>query len=220
MLFADDAGALPERGDFRSVPCGFYWTEGVRGLGWAVDAVPTLKGGSTIGIPSAPAIIFPDGRVGTPHIHDAERLQGFPAGWTKAAEKVASRGARWKLVGNAVTVHAAEWIGKRLAKPGAVLPFEGHAIKGVHAWPSAAWNVGHGRFRIDASEFPVQRRYQPLAEFLKQDITPLSAKATAGFLTRARRGGLRFPPDFLVALDAHLARVLSPVQGGRKSKAA
>src|SRR3954454_8148112 len=26
--------------------CGFYWTEGLRGLGWAVDAVPTLKGGS------------------------------------------------------------------------------------------------------------------------------------------------------------------------------
>ena len=30
--------------------------EGLRGLGWAVDAVPTLKGGSTIGIPSPPAI--------------------------------------------------------------------------------------------------------------------------------------------------------------------
>lgn len=25
--------------------CGFYWTEGNRGLGWAVDAVPPLKGG-------------------------------------------------------------------------------------------------------------------------------------------------------------------------------
>jgi DNA (cytosine-5)-methyltransferase 1 len=32
--------------------CGFYWTEGTRGLGWAVDAVPTLKGGSAIGIAS------------------------------------------------------------------------------------------------------------------------------------------------------------------------
>lgn len=27
-------------------PCGFYWTEGNTGLGWAVDAIPTLKGGS------------------------------------------------------------------------------------------------------------------------------------------------------------------------------
>lgn len=34
--------------------CGFYWTEGLRGLGWAIDAVPTLKGGSGLGIPSPP----------------------------------------------------------------------------------------------------------------------------------------------------------------------
>ena len=46
--------------------CGFYWTEGLRGLGWAVDAVPTLKGGSTIGIPSPPAIWDPqDGSITT-----------------------------------------------------------------------------------------------------------------------------------------------------------
>ena len=58
VLFADDAepfdpGFSPNRW------CGFYWTEGSRGLGWAVDAVPTLKGGSTIGIPSPPAIWKP-----------------------------------------------------------------------------------------------------------------------------------------------------------------
>ena len=29
---------------------GFYWTEGTRGLGGAVDAIPTLKGGSAVGI--------------------------------------------------------------------------------------------------------------------------------------------------------------------------
>ena len=34
----------------------------------AMDAVPTLKGGSTIGIPSPPAILLPDGRVVTPDI--------------------------------------------------------------------------------------------------------------------------------------------------------
>lgn len=56
--------------------CGFYWTEGLRGLGWAVDAVPTLKGGSTIGIPSPPAIWLPDGSIKTPEIRDA----GAPSG--------------------------------------------------------------------------------------------------------------------------------------------
>ena len=29
--------------DHRGRACGFYWTEGTRGLGWAVDAIPTLK---------------------------------------------------------------------------------------------------------------------------------------------------------------------------------
>lgn len=55
VLFADDAA--PVNTPFSpDLWCGFFWTEGLRGLGWAVDAVPTLKGGSTIGIPSPPAI--------------------------------------------------------------------------------------------------------------------------------------------------------------------
>ncbi len=96
VLFADEAGTNGEDGDrsLRSgVACGFYWTEGIRGLGWAADAVPTLKGGSTIGIPSAPAILLPTGEVITPDIRDAERMQGFSADWTKPAEEVAKRGA-------------------------------------------------------------------------------------------------------------------------------
>ena len=51
ILFHGDRGE-PETPDYRGRACGFYWTEGIRGLGWAVDGVPTLKGGSTIGIPS------------------------------------------------------------------------------------------------------------------------------------------------------------------------
>ena len=95
--------------------CGFYWTEGIRGLGWAVDAVPTLKGGSTIGIPSPPAMVFPLGLVGKPDVRDAERMQGFVADWTQPAESVVRAGHRWHLVGNAVTVDVATWIGERLA---------------------------------------------------------------------------------------------------------
>src|SRR5690606_8558236 len=42
VLFTDDAHRPPETSEWRSG--GFYWTEGLRGLGWAEDAVPTLKG--------------------------------------------------------------------------------------------------------------------------------------------------------------------------------
>ena len=84
-LFGEDAGE-PDKEHHAGRACGFYWTEGLRGLGWAVDAVPTLKGGSTIGIPSPPAIWMPDGRIVTPDIRDAEQLQGFDPDWTKPAE--------------------------------------------------------------------------------------------------------------------------------------
>ena len=62
---------------------------------------------------------MPNGDVVTPGIRDAERLQGFDPDWTLPAEEVRRRGFRWKLVGNAVTVDVAEWIGRRLRNPGA-----------------------------------------------------------------------------------------------------
>lgn len=75
--------------------CGFYWTEGLRGLGWAVDAVPTLKGGSGLGIPLPPAIWDPRrGIIVTPDIQDAERLQGFSPEWTEPAIHARKRGQR------------------------------------------------------------------------------------------------------------------------------
>ena len=77
--------------------CGFYWTEGNSGIGWAVDAVPTLKAGSAWGIASPPAIIRASEDVILPDIRDAERMQGFPEDWTKPAEKVARKNVRWRL---------------------------------------------------------------------------------------------------------------------------
>ena len=208
ILFADEAGTKPEpQVNGHPVARGFYWTEGIRGLGWAVDAVPTLKGGSTVGIPSSPAILMPDGRVVMPNIRDAERLQGFPVDWTKPAERVTKAGGRWKLVGNAVSVPAATWLGKRLAKPGRVLEYELSRLRERGQWPTAAWNVGEGRVRVEASEWPVHEPYMSLAEFLRYEPKLLSVRATSGFLERTGRSGLRFPDGFLTALRAHLDRV-------------
>ncbi|MGN2252525.1 DNA cytosine methyltransferase [Frateuria sp. GZRe12] len=208
VLFADEAGAQPEPLlNGHPVACGFYWTEGLRGLGWAVDAVPTLKGGSGIGIPSPPAIWMPDGSLVTPDIRDAERLQGFPANWTRTAETVVKKGARWKLVGNAVSVPAAVWIGRRMRKPGRLLDLPVMPMQGHRKWPTAAWNVGQGRHVVSISEWPMRRATPPLNEFLKYAVVPLSAKATGGFLERTRRAKLRFPHGFIHAVERHLATV-------------
>jgi DNA (cytosine-5)-methyltransferase 1 len=82
VLLVDDAQPPTTTTSLDTHAHGFYWTEGIRGLGWAPDAIPTMKNGSTVGIPSPPAVLMPDGTVVTPDIRDAERLQGFPADWT------------------------------------------------------------------------------------------------------------------------------------------
>jgi DNA (cytosine-5)-methyltransferase 1 len=209
VLFADDLREPLEEVRAKGTACGFYWTEGVRGLGWAVDAVPTLKGGSTIGVPSPPAIWLPGGSFVTPDIRDAERLQGFRAGWTSPAESVVKPGMRWKLVGNAVCVPVASWLGRRLRRPAA---FELEGIRPIAtqgAWPRAAWNVGGGRFTADISEWPRHVKATTLVEFLRWPGKPLSTKATSGFLKRTEKGSLRFPPGFIEALHVHLNRMVT-----------
>jgi DNA (cytosine-5)-methyltransferase 1 len=208
ILFHGDAGERDFDADGRA--CGFYWTEGVRGLGWAVDAIPTLKGGSTIGIPSAPAIRMPDGRIVTPDLRDAERLQGFDADWTATAPSDNARrsqGHRWKLVGNAVSVPVAAWVGERLLDP---RPYDGAddpELAPGSPWPKAAWGSGGKVYASPTSPWPTHRPYQHLDEFLDFEPTPLSVKATRGVLTRTERSSLRFPEGFLDDVAAHLDAV-------------
>lgn len=204
ILFADDAGAPDDDPNGRGQAFGFYWTEGIRGLGWAVDSVPTLKGGSTVGIPSPPAILFPSGEIVTPDLRDAERMQGFSADWTRPAEQVTRRSFRWKLVGNAVTVHVSAWIGRRLATPGRYDGTWDSQLPKGSPWPRAAWNVGHGRHTADVSAWPMRRALKPLREFLRFPTQPLSLKAAEGFRSRTKTSSLRFRPGFLEAIDAHI----------------
>ncbi|HWV38664.1 MAG TPA: DNA (cytosine-5-)-methyltransferase [Vulgatibacter sp.] len=208
VLFADEAGEPPAVAwNRRKMAFGFYWTEGIRGLGAGIDCVPTLKGGSTIGIPSSPGILLPSGRVVTPDIRDAERLQGFPADWTLPAEEVSKRGSRWKLVGNAVTVDAARWLGYRLAVPGKYDGAGDAPLAVGDPWPKAAWNMGEGRHVANLSAYPLRIEAEPLHRFLQYPTKDLSLRATSGFLARTRKGSLRFPEGFLEAVEEHLAKM-------------
>ncbi len=205
VLFADDAKPFdPAFSADRW--CGFYWTEGSRGLGWAVDGVPTLKGGSTVGIPSPPAIWKPKtGEIVTPGINDAERLQGFVADWTlPAADRQGGRGHRWKLVGNAVSVPVAEWIGMRLAAPGVFDDSRVGALlgRGV-SWPKAAFGAKGNVYPVDVTLWPVRRKTQHLSDFLAYRLLPLSARAALGFHGRAIKAKLRFQEGFLDAVHIH-----------------
>ncbi|HUG10043.1 MAG TPA: DNA (cytosine-5-)-methyltransferase [Opitutaceae bacterium] len=207
LLMADDHPAI-EPESWRGKACGFYWTEGVRGLGWAVDAIPTLKGGSTIGIPSSPAIWLPDGRIVTADIRDAERMQGFPEGWTEPAEQALRKGFRWKLVGNAVSVPAAEWLGRKLAKGRGAVDMRVFDFNADGKWPTAAFGgPGQRRLGVSVSMFPKLEARPPLTEFLRFEPKPLSLRATEGFVSRLRSSTLRHPPEFMEALVSHASRM-------------
>jgi DNA (cytosine-5)-methyltransferase 1 len=193
---------------------GFYWTEGTRGLGWGENCVPTLKGGSGLGIPSSPAILLTDGSVITPDIRDAERLQGFEANWTSGPRVNPRNGdgkfnarKRWMLVGNAINVRVAEWIGKQLAQP---KPYQGPSGKpfgkGMR-FPAAAHWDGKFRMAYPLESWPVSKETEDLEKFLRFDPKPLSYKATLGFYSRAKDSSLNFADGFLPAIERHLKRI-------------
>ena len=209
VLFADDAGTPADR-RYRDDAYGFYWTEGLGGLGWAQDAVPTLKGGSTVGIPSPPAVWVPDADVGrqlvVPTIDDAEALQGFPRGWTAGADLGRRNGPRWKLVGNAVTVGVATWLGDRLAAPGDAGGLEESVWSPAGSWPAAAWGGDGKVFAVRTSEYPRLNRYRHLRSVVDVGRAPaLSARGVRGFRSRLERSNLGRHPGFRDAVADHTA---------------
>lgn len=185
-------------------PCGFYWTEGKYAIGLYQNGIPTLKCGSTIGIPSAPAIVFPNGKIGCPDIRDAERFQGFPEDWTKPAEKVAKPSSRWKLVGNAVTVDTVAWIANKMIHPETYDTTQDNEMKKGGKWPPAAWGSNGKRFISSVSVFPIDREETSLSEFLIHPCKPLSLKASQGFEHRLSIGTVKCPLFFREAIHNYV----------------
>lgn len=204
VLLVDDAKESPNNYSCSDdVPRGFYWTEGRYSTGMAHNSVPPLKAGSTIGIPSPPAIMLPDGMVGTPSILDAERLQGFPENWTKPSEDIKRPSHRWKLVGNSVSVPIFQWISERIKNP---LDYDGENDPDLDSkkWPNAAWSIKKIRKQSKVSEWPQNLEFIGLDDFLKYPLKPLSLKASNGYLSRAKVGNLSHPDGFITKLEEYI----------------
>ncbi|WP_309615987.1 DNA (cytosine-5-)-methyltransferase [Salinibacterium sp.] len=181
---------------------GFYWTEGNRGVGWGAGVVPTIKGSTTAGIPSSPAVWIPgaepDLRFRTPSIESLEMLQGFRAGWTKAAPTR----DRWKLVGNAVAVPVVRWIADGLRAYDTLTPVGLDARLSKSAgWEWAGVSVGSGRAtgkiptRLSTGSLP---RRHSLARLLQtRGSHPLSSGAARGFSGRLGRSRLSYDHQFM-----------------------
>ena len=73
----------------------------------------SASGAATVGVATGMAV-----RRLTPT--ECERLQGFPDGWTAAGGdgRLIADSARYRMLGNAVAVPVAEWIGRRMVAHG------------------------------------------------------------------------------------------------------
>lgn len=164
-----------------------------------------------MGIASPPAVLLPDGTIITPDIRDAERLQGFQSNWTKPAEEVGRSSLRWSLVGNALTVPVAGWIGARLNDVGTYETDRDRPLPGDGRWPKAARFDGAQRYAVEIGGCPVWcpvwNERPRLLDFLAHPGRPLSARATRGFLSRTERSTLRFVPGFKDRVRLHLSRM-------------
>ncbi len=189
---------------------GFYWTEGKLGIGWANNSVPPLKCGSTLGLPSAPAIWdVKNDFFGTPTIEDAERLQGFPKGWTSCIiDEGFKASTRWKLVGNAVNTSVSNWVASRIVEHKSYnIPQERIIKHNKSRWQKAGFNDGKDILGIKASFYPCGIKYTPILDFLGAPLVPLSLKATIGFRKRALASVIvRYPERFMESLNIYLKK--------------
>jgi len=200
ILLADETSSPAPLERTLRRPLGFYWTEGRSGVGLTVDGVPPLKVGPSLGIPSAPAVLFPDGEVLIPSLSVCERLQGFPSGWINVPTDQVGRKPEWRMIGNAVSVPVAYWVAQRLKSPGIVRTFPDKPIREGKKWPDAGYNVGTGRLGVLASDRPITVAQGSITNFRDDTWSRLSDRALDGFIKRAEEGGLKLPEGFLDAL--------------------
>ena len=202
--------------EWRTRALSFSLNEGRKGAGWALGVVGPVRVGSKLKviIPSPPVILMPSGDIIKPDIRDVEMLQGFPSGWTVPAQRVGASerktvGERWKMLGNALPVRIASWIGERLVKPGDYDWEKDRKAVNPKKWPHAAWGIpGQGRWVAQGvTDWPFEMDIPNIQDALRYPGELASARAVKGFLKRLRQGTLRRPASFERALEKHIKRM-------------
>jgi hypothetical protein len=159
-------------------------------------------------------VLMPGGGFCALEVHDAERLQGLPPGWTLTSRPPApgtpvDNSARWgALAASLGCVPALQWVGSRLAHPYKLKhPGDGHMFEApiTVPWPHAAYNVGHGRCSVLVSPFPRTMGTLPtLGGFVSSGMmggSGMVTKETALECVKALRTAGWQPPPQLIAIE-------------------
>jgi DNA (cytosine-5)-methyltransferase 1 len=116
------------------------------------------------------------------------------------------------MVGNAVTVGASTWLGRRLVDPGEHRAEEIPLVTG-RPWPVAAYGEPGGyRTAVHVGMWPVREPYRHLLDAVDgHAAAPLSLRAADGFHSRMERSTLNFNPEFRLAVKEHVNVLLDGV---------
>lgn len=186
---------------------GFYWTAGLQGINFSVGYSPTLKVGSSLSIPSPPAVFYED-TVRTISPEEAISLQGFPG---KPFRGLPPK-AIYRMMGNAVALPVGRFVADsvKLTKSSAsgdLLPLRMEPtlfgeISWPTAWPSAGLKGGSTYFEYDdpASHVTLSTNLEEFIDFDSE--VRLSIRAASGLLSRLNRSGKACPPRLRMALSA------------------
>lgn len=180
----------PDHSSVTTKPVGaYYWTAGTHSICYNEGYVPTLKVGSSLSIPSPPAIHF---RHVTRKVSpdEALRLQGFDPGQFPDLKKTHA----YSMAGNAVARPVGQWVfdsvGSASSPP---LTIEGFGFTGDHGFVE-----GGVRKVVAHPPTPLASNLQDFVDL--EDTEPMSERAAAGLLRRLHRSGKPCPVDLLGCL--------------------
>lgn len=174
---------------------GFYWTAGIQSICYSRGYAPTLKVGSSLSIPSPPAVFF-DGVVRKLTASECLRLQGFdPSEFASVSEKDVLL-----MTGNAVPVPAGHFVMEGVSSPQQQLTLAESPLFGWGRFPRDG-------LMVDGVLSEISHLSQPLSESLwsvvdKGNRVQLSVRAASGLLRRLERSCKDCPPTLLDALQA------------------
>lgn len=171
---------------------GFYWTAGLQGICYSEGYVPALKIGSSIGVPSPPALYYDD-MVRKASADECLSVQGFPLDqFVDIPDK-----AKFAMAGNAVALPVGTFVmdGVFEAKNPDYITTDLFPTEGI---PRDGVDFGSGTLAVSNKQSELSAN---LGSFIDRSINePLSGRAARGLLSRLERSGKPCPKDLLKKL--------------------
>lgn len=168
----------------------FYWTAGLQSICYSEGFVPTLKVGSSLSIPSPPAVFFEDTvRKASPD--ECLRLQGFdPSHFRSVRPKDV-----YRMSGNAVAAPVGRFVFESVSE--STRAIEDSSLQPAFAFasfpPDGLWSDGTV-FAVDHDE--TNELASNLIDFIDtSNREPLSQRAASGLLNRLDRSGKPCPAN-------------------------